>query len=253
MEERLQLLVATRGQENISFLEKIGAEGECIVANQTDSCNIYEADGRLMISVRDRGVGKNRNLALCLSSADYLLFADDDNVLTEGYPDIVRQSFREHPDADMLIFDADVTGPRAAYKPIRGEHRVRIWNFSRYGCAQIAIKRSSWQKRPVWFSELFGGGARHGSGEDSLFIRDCLRGGYKIIALPQKIVTVNQESSSWFKGYNEKFFYDEGALVARLFPGLKLLAGLYFCIKFSRSSELGFFQCWKKMQDGMKK
>ena len=52
----------------------------------------------------------------------------------------------------------------------------------------------------------------YSAGEDSLFISDLLKHKLKIYAYPEKIATVRQFESSWFKCYTKKYFYDKGAL-----------------------------------------
>jgi hypothetical protein len=49
-----------------------------------------------------------------------------------------------------------------------------------------------------------------------------------------------KDSSSWFSGYNEKYFYDRGALVACAFPKTKHLMKWYFAWKASKEELLRF-------------
>ena len=61
----------------------------------------------------------------------------------------------------------------------------------------------------------FGGGTAHGSGEDVLFIKDCLKKNLNVIAVPATLAKLNESrESTWFKGYDEKYFYDKGYLFA---------------------------------------
>ena len=74
---------------------------------------------------------------------------------------------------------------------------------------------------------MFGGGAKYSCGEDSIFIHDCIKNGLKVYVSPAKICSVSQEKSTWFKGYNEKFFFDKGVLVKAIFGKLA-----YFYVRF---------------------
>lgn len=60
------------------------------------------------------------------------------------------------------------------------------------------------------------GGAKYGSGEDSLFIRDALKRGLKIYTSKEVIAEINETESTWFSGYNDKYFFDRGALFSCL-------------------------------------
>ena len=64
----------------------------------------------------------------------------------------------------------------------------------------------------IFFNLLFGGGAMFTAGEDVMFIRDCIRKGLNVIAVPDYILKLREErESTWFEGYNEKFFKDLGS------------------------------------------
>ena len=67
------------------------------------------------------------------------------------------------------------------------------------------------------FSLLFGGGARYSNGEDSLFLHDCLKKGLHLYAGTDEIGEEVYRESTWFKGYNEKFFTDRGVLYHYLY------------------------------------
>lgn len=49
-----------------------------------------------------------------------------------------------------------------------------------------------------------------------MFIWDMLKKGMKIYTYPVVIAEVDQTTSSWFRGYNCKYFYDKGALYCAL-------------------------------------
>ncbi|HAZ18610.1 MAG TPA: hypothetical protein DCY75_00365, partial [Clostridiales bacterium] len=50
---------------------------------------------------------------------------------------------------------------------------------------------------------------------DTLFLHSCLQKGLKIYAVPDSIATLSDErESTWFRGYNEKYYYDKGVLFA---------------------------------------
>src|SRR5699024_10448407 len=95
---------------------------------------------------------------------------------------------------------------------VKKNERVRFYNSLRYGTVNIAFKKDSIIKKDVFFSLLFGGGARYGSGEDSLFIINSLKKGMKIYSCTEVIAEINDNGSTWFEGYNKKYFFDRGAL-----------------------------------------
>lgn len=78
------------------------------------------------------------------------------------------------------------------------------------------------------FSLLFGGGAKYSNGEDSLFLKDCLKYGLKVYAVPIEIGAERERESTWFKGYTDKFFIDRGVLYHFLYGNLAYLMAVRF-------------------------
>jgi glycosyltransferase involved in cell wall biosynthesis len=230
----------------VAYKEKISE------ARQTECFTDAHTCHGIIVETATRGVGKNRNITLQHATGKYLLFADDDNVLAEGYSALIQQAFETHPEADLIAFNADIRGSRVGTKDIKHYHRLHGYNSKRYGAFQIAIRKSTWDKNPVFFNEYFGGGCLYGMGEDVIFIKDCLTKGYHMAAVPVCIVTVNQERSTWFRGYKEKFFYDEGALVSVLFPRIYRLMFYYYAWKFGRRSKLLRRSIMRLMKEGAK-
>ena len=102
--EKLQVLVATMGQQDLSLAEKMNIDCAAVIANQDDREEIQKQGRVKMITTATRGVGLNRNIALLAADAELLLLADDDVVYYEGMAEAVEKAFAESPKADVLIF-----------------------------------------------------------------------------------------------------------------------------------------------------
>ena len=64
-------------------------------------------------------------------------------------------------------------------------------------------------------------------------------------------VGMNQyRESTWFKGYNDKFFYDKGAWIACVFPKIKFLMICYFTVRFKKYSDLSVGMIFKRLKQG---
>ena len=109
----------------------------------------------------------------------------------------------------------------------------------RYGAVRIAVRRKALLCHNITFHQQFGGGCPFSAGEDSLFLKDCLDRGLKVYGHEYALGRCCKDSSSWFVGHNEKYFYDKGVLVRRLFPKMYWLMGLYFGVRFKRQTEIG--------------
>ena len=51
---------------------------------------------------------------------------------------------------------------------------------------------------------------------------NCLKKGLRIYKTPASIGYERERESTWFKGYNEKFFYDTGAIIERSFRNMSI-------------------------------
>lgn len=252
----LQVLVAAMHQEDHSLLEKMNIQSDVIVANQCgrDSIERFSWHGHdaVYLNRNQRGVGLNRNQALLEATADICLLADADVVYYDGYAQVVEDAYRRHPDADVIIFDMRVlTNDGEISNLIKKERFVGKKAVSRYGSVRISFKTDSIKRCNVYFHRMFGGGTPHTNGEDSIFLSDCASRGLKILTCPQTLGEVHNFSSTWFSGYDDKYFYDRGVLFGYMQP---LLAGplcVYHVLKYrKRYGSYGIRNAVLKMWEG---
>ena len=256
---KVEVLVACMQQGDDSLYEKMNLQTDAVLANQ---CGFYGYSEYIrdnghkvkLVSTADRGVGKNRNIALLNSTGDYLLCSDEDMIYVDGYEKMIKDAFDQLPKADIIVFDLEYLNKfTKARKPTSKCKRVHIWNCMRYGTARVAMRKSSIDKANIWFSTLYGGGAKYSSGEDSLFIREAMRKGLKIYTVPITIAKVKQETSSWFKGYTDKFFIDKGILLANAFPKMCKVLIYYFAFNLRHvSKQHSFAKIVSLMKTGVK-
>lgn len=219
-----QLLVSTMNQVDDSLYENMNIHSDAIIVNQADrydSQTLTKGEYKLdLYSFAERGVGLSRNTAFMRSTADIIEFADDDMVFTDTHREDVLQAFEEHPKADAILFSVESLNPERPLLKIKKFGRVSKIEALKYGCARLAVRREKIIYNNITFSLLFGGGTIYGSGEDTLFLQDCIRAGIKIYKSPVKVADVKQDGSSWFNGYNQKYYHDKGALFAAALPKL---------------------------------
>ncbi len=222
---RIQLLVSAVNQNIDALIEQMHIQGDAVVVNQCGHYGYEEitaSGGRVQVfSMPERGVGLSRNTAMLHANTDICVFSDEDIVLCEGYEERIRQAFRELPDADMILVNVQVAPARRTYWN-EEIHRVHFRNYGRYPAYSITVKQESLLCSNVHYSLLFGGGARYSNGEDSLFLRDCLKAGLKIYAHTVCIGEEKERESTWFSGYHEKFFKDRGVLYHYLYGKMAL-------------------------------
>lgn len=235
MEKNLQVLIVTMNRNNHNLISKMNIQSDAMVGNQTDynkkSVFKYKNHQIEWFDWNERGVGLNRNNLLMRASADIILFADDDVVYEDGYKEIILQAFNEHPEADMIIFNVIPMPESINPCRIRKWRRIRWYNCLRYGAVRIAVRLSAMREHNVFYTLLFGGGAKYSAGEDSLFIMDCIKSGMKVYGYPADIGKVYFESSSWFTGFNEKYFLDKGIFFYFLSKRFYKVLCFQYCVR----------------------
>lgn len=254
----IEVLVSTMHQKNNDLINKMNLKTDAIIINQTDNSDYSEVllnEHKVRIfSFNERGVGLSRNSALMRSEADICVLADDDMVFCDGYEETVKRAFLENPKADLIIFNL-IEDSESFNRKNETVKKVGILNYMNYGAARIAFKRKSVTYNGISFNLNFGGGTTHLSGEDTLFLRECLRKDLNIVAIPQALATLNDERvSTWFKGFDEKYFFDKGVLLAFAHPVLALPFAFYLALRHKnfKGNNFGVSVAFKEIYKGIK-
>lgn len=238
---KLQVLVSTMHQTDYSLLEKMNIRSDAIVINQCDHDYVERFSFRghdvLWMSMNERGVGLSRNNALMRASGDILLFADDDVVYTDDYVEKIVKQFEDNPNMDLIVFNLRSQNPDRPEAIVENEYNLHWYNSLKFGAFRIAIRKDTIRQANVFYSLLFGGGALYQSGEDNLFIIQCLNKGIKGLASKVTIGTVQQEESTWFKGFDEKYFFDKGVLMKQCFGLWAKILLVVLLLKNSRQTQ----------------
>ena len=253
----LEVLVSAVNQQIRDLIERMHLESDAIIINQTDhfAYEEYKYQDNIIhgYNFAEKGVGLSRNNALLRAKGDIVLFSDEDIIYDAGYADKVLKEFEKHPEADMVLFNIRVGESRATYYTEKF-HRVHIWNAGRYPTYSFAVRRERLQAANITFSLLFGGGAKYSNGEDSLFLTEFIKKGYRVYTAPVTIGREEAGESTWFHGYNEKFFHDRGVLYHYLYGWLEWPLALRFLYahKGMLCTEVSLQQARQWMRDGIR-
>ena len=257
---KIEVLLATMDQKNDSVLREMNIHTDVIVCNQNTEKTSYDSYKYQDYLVRwydfqEKGVGLNRNNALLRSTAEICLIADDDLVYFDNYEKKLRENFLRYPEADVILFNVvNSNGIKRIKK--KKTIRVRWYNCGKYGAVQIAFRRLSVMKNAICFNQLFGGGAAYTAGEDTMFIRDCMRKGLKVVAVPECILRLeNKRPSTWFDGYNQKFFEDLGTSYCIHFGKMAIVCTLFQLIRHRKKwlEQYSVWEAWRFARVGIKK
>ncbi len=254
---KVQVLASVMHENPEELVKRMHLQSDAVVINQCDAEGYQEIScvgGKVeFYSCTERGVGRSRNAAIAKATGDICLFSDSDIVYEDGYAEKIVREFEQNPKADMILFHIEVDEERRTYH-ITDRKRVRWYNCGRYGAVSFALRREVLQSSGVTFSLLFGGGAKYSNGEDSLFLKELMDKGYRVYTAPVTIGREVANGSSWFAGYNEKFFVDRGVLYRFLYGVFASLLSLRFLIahKDKMCNQVAFMQAYRWMKRGIK-
>jgi glycosyltransferase involved in cell wall biosynthesis len=256
----LEVLLATMGQCDDTVLDQMAIASDVLVCNQNNQKTEYRTYEKNGCKVRwydfcEKGVGLNRNNALLRATGDICILADDDITYCPGYQEIILNAFRENPEADLILFNIESLPGEHRYTA-KKKHSVWLHNCGKYGAVRIAFRRMSVIKNAVCFNQLFGGGSMFTAGEDTMFIRDSLRKGLKVIAVPQCILKLNDlRPSTWFTGYDQKYFEDMGSSYYYHFRRLAIPCLVLQLLKRRKTllQDVGFSQALQYVVKGVNK
>lgn len=235
----IQVLVATMNNTDFSKLCKnMNISSDVLIINQSDRVHYEELDYNghkcQCYTFNERGLSRSRNNAIMRSSGDIICLADDDMKYTDSYVKDIIMEFQKHPEADAIVFNVDLLNSARVAKKITRFSKVGKRESRQYGSVHIAMKREKVLFNNLFFNVMFGSGAYYKCGEDTLFLKKFLDCGLNLYKSPVKIGEVDMSDSTWFKGYDEKYFYDKGAIIAAAYP---LIAYLLIIIQAFRNSK----------------
>ena len=250
------MLASVMNQTMEEQVRHMNLSSDTIIINQCDCFKQEEMEYRghrvRFFSFPDRGIGRSRNEAIIRADKDICLFSDEDIVYEEGYAEAIVTEFQRNPRADMILFNISVEESRRTYH-ITERKRVHWYNCGRYGAVSFAVRRESLLASGVTFSLLFGGGAKYSHGEDSLFLKEFMAKGYRVYTAPVTIGREEAGDSTWFAGYNEKFFRDRGVLYHYLYGRLAKVFSLRFLLahKGKMCTNISVKQAYEWMKAGV--
>ena len=256
----VQVLLSIMNEKNIEKkIKDMNISGNYVVINQITEDKLkltnLNKNNNVILSLKDRGLSKSRNLAIKNSSANIGLISDDDMLYVDNYEQIITDAYLKYPDADIIAFIVEHENKKFEKSPFK-EGKLNFIKSLRISSVQMTINLDSIKKKNVSFDENFGSGSKYFMGEENIFISDCFKKKMKIYYIPQKIGTLRViNESRWFKGYNKDFFIVKGAVFYRMSKIFYHLLILQFAIRKKKlyQKEMTLMQALKAMFKGVKK
>ena len=258
---KIVVAVTTMHQDDLSLYIKMNLQTDAIIANQCDCNSIdigcFNENSVCMVSTPTRGLSRNRNIALTHlpQNTDIVIFSDDDLIFNDNYEKTIIDEFKKHPFAEAIKFNIhDLSDRKISMKRITKFEKATRKNMSSSGVCALAIKQNSLIKYNLRFNELFGSGTINYCGEDTIFIQEMINKKVKLYRSPIDVAGIFQKESSWFEGYNHRYFSICGKVLATCYPFVCKFLAVRSALKFSRNKKckIGFFEILTDYLDGIK-
>jgi hypothetical protein len=227
---KVEVLMSVMMQDGVDIIERTNIKSDAIVVNQ---CNceskkdiLYNSHVVKYINTLDRGLSKSRNLAIKEASGEYCLLCDDDEILEDDYVYKIESGFSQIKDADIICFIVS----RNDKEYFKRKLKINYLTSLHISSVQIVLNRKKILDSGIKFDEKFGAGSFNGSGEENIFLFDCLKKKLKVYYLPITIGRLIPSDSTWFEGFNQKYFICRGRIFKRLFGNFGYIYLLYFII-----------------------
>ncbi|WP_305453770.1 glycosyltransferase [Bacillus mycoides] len=256
----IEMLVSTMNQVNYNLIQRMNIKNSAVVINQVTNNNLQiprnlDEEKLKFINVHDKGLSKSRNMAINNSSGDICMICDDDLFYYDDYINKITTAYEKNAEADVIIFCYDTDGRHKKNFYKEGK-RLGYIDLMKVSSVQITFRRKSIIEKNIYFDELFGTGSAHYQcGEENIFLFECLKKGLKIHFEPVSILSIdNSNKSTWFNGFNEKLFFDKGAVFTALSNRFYHLLIWQFAIRKYKlyRHEINFIKAINSMYKGHK-
>ena len=224
---KLEVLLSVMNLNN-KELDKMNITSKCTVINQCGKEKFEKYKNFNIYSYDELGTANSRNRGLEHITEDIIILCDDDVVYNKDYEKLVLEEFRNNPKADMIIFNVINTYRKKRIN--KKNKRLHLYNSLNYAAYNIAFRKKSLGN--IRMNTMFGPAAKYKSGgDDTLFIVDFLKNKLRIYSSSKTIGKIISNESTWFKGYNEKFFFDKGALFTAISKKIRKILILQYLLR----------------------
>jgi len=243
---KVEVITTAMNTNGFELVSQMNIETDAVIANQSQ---IYDYQSQIikgrnvkLVTTNTNGASLNRNIGIAHSSGDILLFTDDDTELVPDYERLILSEFQKNDSIDAIKFFAESKNqsrPLAFRRP-KQLSKAKLSTLMSSGIVTFAIKRSRLIELDIRFNNNIGPGRKINHGEDGLFYKKLLDSGVNVYISPVLLGKIKQETSSWFKGYDEEYFCTCGYIYKQLYGHLAILAIIRRAIKEKNSTEHNF-------------
>jgi glycosyltransferase involved in cell wall biosynthesis len=183
----------------------------------------------LYIPTNTKGLSISRYIAIKNSTGDYIMIMDDD---VDFFLDSIEKliTCMDEDDVDISTYYHKYTNGKTTKNKDHSFYHNRL-NIANPSSIDICLKRESIIASGVLFDEDFGLGTNYPSGEEMIFLSDCIKSGLKLKRYPIEVcIHPPVTSGSDFYSTKEKILAKK-AMFKRVYGQLGGLMFILFILK----------------------
>ena len=237
METKLEVLMSCMFLNDVEdFLSSKNLESDILIINQCDEVSSQEfyffnnhGERYLarIISTKDRGLSKSRNLAIANAKGEILLISDQDVIFQKNYSRNIVETYENNPEADIILFSVSSNNKLVSQNNLK---KIGFIGAMQAKSIETTLKREKICNFDLRFDESMGAGTGNGSGEENKFLFDCLKKNLRIFRSSIFIAEEHSTGSSWFSGYTKDYFINRGYSSRKI---LGIFLGTLYVIEWS--------------------
>ena len=212
-------------------LEEKNIFENCLIINQITDSNIIIPDeihlenNIRMLSFKEKGISKSRNRAIENSVGTIGIITDDDIVFEKDIFREILDIFKKNK-SDILTFKFKKITKSKKYKNYSYIHNKQT--IRKVSSVEIVMNLDKVKEKKIYFDERFGLGSDYNSGEENIFLIDCIKRKLQVKFYPKIILTHPDDSSR--ERFDENKMFGKGAFFKRVYGKAGLFYIIIFCI-----------------------
>jgi len=251
----LEILISTTKKNDLDFIKRIFLKNNydnipILIVNQSVKLLKSSRKNIRVINSDTKGISNSRNLALDNSSEKYCLFADDDIEYKVGFYELVLKEFSKDKNADVITFmlEDDNGNLFKDYSNITKHNKRSIREVN---SVVIAFKRDVIIKNNIKFDPLFGLGGTFRTGDEYIFLRNCLNKNLNL-RFCRKVILKHDSLSSGKLAYRDENIFARAAIFHKFYGYLSYLKLVHHIYLLKKKNQISFSQIINKFLVGLR-
>ena len=259
IKHNLEILISTTKKNDLDFIENIFIENNqhnfpILIVNQFGKIIDSDKKNIRIINTKTIGLSKSRNLAIKNSIKKYCLLADDDIIYERGFYELIQDAFESNLNADIITFMM-IDGGGKKFKKYSNNIKHNYRSIREVNSVVIAFKRESIIKNNIEFDRLFGLGATFETGEEYIFLRNCIDSNLNVLFYPKTILQ-HKSISSGKMAFKDKNIFARAAIFYKFYGYLSYFKLVHHIYLLKKKNMINCSQVINKFMvglDGIKK